>query len=368
MIRLTKPFLGDSPNQVAKVIEEGFLVQGKYVEDFELKISNYVGRRFGIAVNSGTSAIHCAVAALGLREEDEVIVPDFTFPATANAVITAGATPILVDIDISTFNISAEAVEDAIGPRTKAVIPVDLFGLPADLERMSQICRRRGLLLIEDSACALGGELGKKKCGSFGEISVLSFHPRKILTTGEGGMVLTDSEEHRDFVRSLRNHGIRSHGQREFVMPGYNMRMNEIQACIGLVQLEYIDFLIAERKRIAELYNQLLSNVEELRVPEVPEGYFHTYQSYVVLLNDSIDRDALIDLMRERGIETTFGTYAIHCQPYYRDRFGFRPGQLKSSYRAWKQSLSLPIYAGMRDEEVIEVVESLKCCIVLSKR
>jgi len=368
MIRLTRPFLGDSSNLVAKVIEEGFLVQGRYVEDFESKISNYVGRRFGIAVNSGTSAIQCAVQALGLKQEDEVIVPDFTFPATANAVITAGATPILVDIDIRTFNISPQAVEDAVNSRTKAVIPVDLFGLPADLEQISEICRRKGLFMIEDSACALGSKLGKKKCGSFGEISVLSFHPRKILTTGEGGMVLTDSEEHCDFVRSLRNHGIRSHEQREFVMPGYNMRMNEIQACMGIVQFEHIDFLIAERKRIADLYNHLLSDIEELRVPQVPEGYFHTYQSYVVLLSDSIDRDVLIELMRERGIETTFGTYAIHCQPYYRNRFGFRPGQLNSSYRAWKQSLSLPIYTSMKDEEVIEVVESLKRCIVLSRR
>lgn len=368
MIRLTKPFLGNSSNLIARVIEDGFLVQGRYVEEFESRISSYVGRRFGVAVNSGTSAIHCAISALGLKQEDEVIVPDFTFPATANAVVTAGATPVLVDIDISSFNVSVEAVEEAVTSRTKAVIPVDLFGLPADLERIAQICERRGLVIIEDSACALGAEIKNKRCGSFGRFSILSFHPRKIITTAEGGMVLTDDERYCDLIRSLRNHGIRSHGQREFVMPGYNMRMNEIQACMGIVQLEDIEYLLAERKRIARLYDQLLSDFEEVRIQRVQEGYLHVYQSYVVLLSDSIDRDALILHMRESGIETTFGTYAIHCQPYYSERFGLKPGQLQSSYRAWKQSLCLPIYTGMKDEEVIEVVRNLKRCIVLSKR
>lgn len=368
MIRLTKPFLFDVSDRITKILDEGFLVQGKYVEEFEAKIVNYVGRKFGVAVNSGTSAIHCAITALGLKQEDQVIVPDFTFPATANAVITAGATPILVDIDLSTFNINPEAVENAITPKTKAVIAVDLFGLPADLEKICNICDQKGIVVIEDSACALGADIRGKRCGSFGLSSILSFHPRKIVTTGEGGMVLTDNQEHCDLIRTLRNHGMQGVREKRFVMPGYNMRLNEIQACLGIAQIEHIDYLIAERRRIAGLYDRLLSEVEEIRVPHVPDGYLHTYQSYVVLLDASIDRDSLIDEMQSRGVETTFGTYAVHCQPYYSERFGYKQGQLGSSYYAWKQSLCLPIYCGMKDGEVAEVVEKLKRCIVLSRR
>lgn len=368
MIRLTKPFLFDVSSRITKILDEGFLVQGKYVEEFEAKIANYVRRRFGVAVNSGTSAIHCVIKALGLKQDDHVIVPDFTFPATANAVITAGATPVLVDIDLLTFNIDPEAVENAITAQTKAVIAVDLFGLPADLERICEICNRKGVVLIEDSACALGADIRGKRCGSFGLSSILSFHPRKIVTTGEGGMVLTDSQEHCDLIKTLRNHGMQGVRDKRFVMPGYNMRMNEIEACLGIAQIDHIDYLIGERRRIAGLYDRLLSEVEEIRVPHVPDGYLHTYQSYVVLLDGSVDRDSLIQEMQSRGVETTFGTYAIHCQPYYSERFGYKQGQFESSYHAWKQSLCLPIYCGMKDGEVVEVVENLKRCIVLLKR
>ncbi len=364
MIRLTKPDVGDAIQAVKAVLENGFLVQGRAVREFEESVAGYVGRKHGIAVNSGTSAIHCALMALGVGEGDEVLLPDFTFPATANAVVCAGATPVLVDIDPVTFNIDPEAVEATLTPRSKAVMPVDLFGLPADLEAISDLCKRHGLLLIEDSACALGASHHTRKCGSFGEASIISFHPRKIVTTGEGGMVLTDRDDTETAIRRLRNHGMEARdGKVEFVSAGYNLRMNEIEACLGIAQMRHIDELIKHRRQVASLYDELLSDVDEVTVPTGPEGMFHTYQSYVVMVDERIDRDNLMKLMKERAVETTIGTYSVHAQPFFRQRLGLEPGRFPSSYRAFKHSLSLPMYAAMDPATVRQVVGTLRDCI-----
>jgi perosamine synthetase len=361
MIRLTKPELTGAIEGLKSVLESGYLVQGKLVGEFERMVAGYLGRAFAVSLNSGTSAIQCALMSLGLGEGDQVVIPDFTFPATANAVIRVGATPLLVDIDPSTFNVDVSAVESALTPQAKAVMPVDLFGLAADLAAMGEICEHHGLLLIEDSACALGASRDGGKCGSFGDASVISFHPRKIVTTGEGGMVLTDREEVAGMVRKLRNHGIQtSSGRTQFVLAGYNLRMNEMEACLGMVQMKVIGDLIDRRRRVAGLYGQLLAGIDEVKVPEEPRGCFHTYQSYVVMLDEKVDRDRLISCMLEQQVETTLGTYAIHAQPYYRDRLGLQPGSLPQSYRAFRQSLSLPIYASMGQAEVGQVAASLR--------
>jgi dTDP-4-amino-4,6-dideoxygalactose transaminase len=225
-----------------------------------------------------------------------------------------------------------------------------------------------GALLIEDSACALGSGLAGKKCGAFGEASVISFHPRKIVTTGEGGMVLTDSSACRDAVRRLRDHGIdRSGGTAEFVLAGYNLRMTEIQACLGTDQMARIGELVEARRRVARAYDRLLGDLAEVSTPSEPEGFLHTYQSYVVLLGGQVDRDRVIMMMKATGVETAIGTYAVHMQPFYGRTFGYRPGDLPRSSHAFRHSLALPIYQSMGEETVAQVVSCLKDCILSAK-
>jgi dTDP-4-amino-4,6-dideoxygalactose transaminase len=364
MIRLTRPELAGAIDELEAVLETGFLVQGENVERFESRVAGYVGRKHGVAVSSGTSAIHCALLALGIGAGDEVIIPDFTFPATANAVVAAGATPVPVDIELATFNVDPGLIESRLSPRTRAIMPVDLFGLPAELGPVEDLCNRHGIHLLEDSACALGSVYRGRKCGSFGQASILSFHPRKIITTGEGGMVLTDDESVAERVRRLRNHGMRrAERGTDFVLAGFNMRMNEIEACLGLVQMKRIDELIKARRRIAEVYDDLLSDLDGLSTPGEPEGRFHTYQAYVVLLDDTTDRRALMDAALQRGVETGIGTYAVHAQSFYRDRLGVEPGSLPLSYRAYNQSLALPIYASMGERAAREVAAVLRECM-----
>lgn len=365
MIRLTRPLLEGVLEDIEHILEGGFLVQGELVSAFEGSLAEYVSRKHAIAVNSGTSAIQCALMALEPGSEDEIVVPDFTFPATANAIVNAGGKPVLADIDLETFNVSVDSIEGLIGPRTKAVMVVDLFGLSADLTRISDICKTRGIELLEDAACALGASIDGKRCGSFGKASMLSFHPRKIVTTGEGGMVLTDDDAIADLVRKLRNHGI-ARGQ-GFVLPGFNFRMNEIEACLGLAQMRQIDRLIDGRRKAAQCYRELLADVSEVRLPSEPDGMFHTYQSYVILLDPKIDRDHLMEEMYRQGVETTIGTYAIHAQPYYRERFGYKPGMVETSYYAYQHSLALPMYSSITRDEIATVVEKLKYCLTRSR-
>jgi perosamine synthetase len=360
MIRLTKPELAGVLEGLGRLLDEGFLVQGEQVREFESVVAGYVGRRHALAVSSGTAAIQCALMALGIGPGDEVALPDFTFPATANAVVLAGARPVLVDIDPATFNMRPDALEERLSDRARAVMPVDLFGLAADLGAIGEICRRRGLMLIEDSACALGAVYNDAKCGSFGEASVLSFHPRKVVTTGEGGMVLTDDAVAAERISELRNHGIRvSGGRAEFVTAGFNYRMTEIAALLGLEQMKHIGRMIERRREIASAYTSLLEDVGGVATPGECRGWVHGYQAYVIMLDDRLDRDLVIELLRKRGVESTIGTYALHVQPYYRGLLGHGPGDFPESLRAMNQALALPLYPSMTEEDIVKVAGAL---------
>jgi perosamine synthetase len=369
MIRLTKPELSGALDGLGKILEHGFLVQGEQVREFETRVAGYVGRGYGLAVNSGTAAIQCALVGLGIGPGDVVALPDFTFPATANAVVLSGARPMLVDIDPATFNIDPAALEGGLNEQVRAVMPVDLFGLAADMEAIEGICRRRDLIMIEDSACALGAAYGDRKCGSFGDASVFSFHPRKVITTGEGGMVLTDRDEASQKIREFRNHGMRvSGGRAEFVAAGYNFRMTEMEAVLGLAQMPNIGRIIQRRREIAAVYDRLLGTHDSLVTPVEPHGLLHTYQAYVVMVGEGLNRDLVIDLLRKRGVETTIGTYALHVQPYYRELLGHRPGDFPRSLNAMRQSLALPIYPSMTDDEILEVVKALAEALMEASR
>ncbi|MBN1157295.1 DegT/DnrJ/EryC1/StrS family aminotransferase [Candidatus Woesearchaeota archaeon] len=365
MIRLTIPDVRfENLSRMKDVVNSGWLTQGKVTEEFEAKVSGFVGTKFGIAVNSGTSALHLALLALGIKPGDEVIVPDYTFVASANTVVHAGAKPVLADINLDTFNISIEDMERRITERTRAIMPVHQFGLSAEMDKIRSIAEKNNLLVVEDAACALGTEYKGKRCGSLTDIGCFSFHPRKILTTGEGGMITTGSREMAYACASLRNHGlVLKEGKKEVIAAGYNFRMSEINAVLGIEQMERIGEIIESRQRMARIMNEGLEGVDLLQTPKPTKNSNHVYQSYVVLLDEKVNREKLIREMAGRGIETTAGAMAVHCQPYYIRNFQYGKEDLKNSYTAFMHSMTLPLYPRMSDENAAKIIASLKSCI-----
>lgn len=361
MIRLAAPEIHEQEIQaVAEVLRSGFLVQGKHVREFERAVASYVGVKEAVAVSSGTAALHLALLALGIGPEDEVILPDFTFPAPANVVELVGAKPVLVDIDLASFNIDPKQVIPAITRRTKAIMPVDLFGQPADMEPLREIGRQYGLKIIEDAACALGAEYRRRKCGSFGHLGCFSFHPRKPITTGEGGMVVTDDEEASIRLRRLRNHGMATiGGQNRLEIAGLNCRLTDFQAALGVVQMSRLEKIIARRTELAQLYDRALMGLDAIVRPPTFTGLRPSWQAYVVRVIRGVDRDGLLTSLRERGVEVTIGTYALSAQPHYAGLKSAYPNSLE----AYEQSLCLPLHTGMRVEDIDCVVNCLKECL-----
>jgi len=362
MIRLTRPEIGEKEiREIGKVLKSGFLVQGKNVKKFEKEVSKYLNVKYAVAVSSGTAALHLSLIALGIKEGDEVILSDFTFPSTGNVVVLVGAKPILVDIDLSTYNIDPIKIEKKITSKTKAIIPVHEFGQSADMDPILKIAKQYKLYVIEDAACTLGAEYRGMKCGTMGDIGCFSFHPRKAITTGEGGMVVTNNEEIAEKVRALRNHGmVNRNGKYGFKYAGLNYRMTDFQGAMGWVQMKKIDEIIERRRELAKVYDSLLQNTRGLQTPFVAKNNKHIYQSYVILLNEQVNRDGVIRKLRKKGIETTIGTYALHCQPFYQDNYSYKKGELENSYKAFKQSLCLPLSQSMQEKDVKKITNTLK--------
>jgi len=353
---IIKPFITrDSEEEVLKVLRSGWLTQGRYVGILEERIKTYNKSRHAFLLNSATSGLIIAIKALELRQKDEVICLSFTFPATLNSVILGGATPTFCDIDLDTFNISAEKIESSITKNTKAIMPVSEFGLPADMKAILKIAHKHNLSVIEDAACAFGSKIHDKKIGSFGDIGVFSFHPRKIITSGEGGCVITDSGKLAKRLKFLRNQGLENN---RFVSYGYNFRMSDIQAAVLLNQAVKIEDIIHRRISLAGNYNRLLKGFQDkelVKLPACPKNYRHTYQSYVILLSKKINRDRLSEVLRKKGIETKFGTYCVPALDFYRKNFKVSKDKYKNAYLAYKQSLTIPLYhtMGRVDQEFI---------------
>jgi dTDP-4-amino-4,6-dideoxygalactose transaminase len=362
MIRLNIPCLG--PEELAEiggVLDTGYLTQGKKVTEFEEAVKSTVGSRYGFAMSSATTALHLSLVTLGIKPGDEVLVSDFTFPASGNVIVQAGATPVCVDVLPDTYGMDPGDLERRITERTRAIMVVHPFGLPADMDPIIAIAKKHDLPIVEDAACALGSRYNDRFCGAMTELGCFSFHPRKSITTGEGGMVMTDDEALAGKIATLRSHG----GRRlewyvEFIDFGFNYRLSDVLAALGVAQMKRLQWLIdGKRERAAQL-SRLLSDVEGLQLPVEPPGHFHTYQSYVTVLDDHFDRDAIIGAMREKGVETTIGTYAMHSQPAYRNRFGLDESDCPVSHRLYRQSLTLPLYPQMTVSDVEKVAESLR--------
>jgi dTDP-4-amino-4,6-dideoxygalactose transaminase len=373
-IPITRPFFTDAEaNAVAEVLASGWVSQGHQVAAFEGAFARYVGARHAIAVTSCTSALHLALHALGIGPGDDVLLPSFTFVATANAVEYCGARPVFVDIDLATFNVDVERLETAITPRTRAVIPVHLFGLSADMSAVRDVARRHDLVVIEDAACAVGTRYGDRHVGTLEQAGCFSFHPRKLITTGEGGMITTDDTALADHLRSLRSHAAsvpdaaRHDAAGGFLLPafaeiGFNYRMTDIQAAIGLAQLAKLEEILRRRIALAATYTEALREIPWLRTAPVPASGVHAFQSYVVLvLTDAPrSRDGLAHHLESLGIATRQGTHAVHALAYYRKRYGLNVGDCPVAWRADTQSLALPLFSQMSAAEQQRVVAALR--------
>lgn len=347
---------------VAAVLRSGMLVQGEQVAALEAEIADYLGVRHAVAVSNGTASLHLALVALGVGPGDEVIVPAFSFVATANVVELVGARCVFVDVQADTFNIDPDLFEAAITPRTKAVIPVHEFGLCCDIGRVVEIASARNIAVVEDAACALGATEHGRHAGSFGEIGSFSLHPRKAVTAGEGGIVTTSDDALAERFRVLRNHGISSAGgDMQFVAAGFNYRLTDFQAALVRGQFARFDATLARRRALADGYFAALRGVDGITLPAVPDGKAHSWQTFHPVVSDGVDRDALIAALRARGIGSNYGAQCIPAQVHYRAAYGHDSARdFPNAWRAYRQGIALPLFGRMTDDDVARAATALR--------
>lgn len=373
VIHIAKPDTGDEEWQALREpLQTGWLTQGPKVAAFEKAFAARHGVKHAIATTSCTTALHLILAAMDIGPGDEVIVPSFTWIATANVVLYCGATPVFVDIDARTFNMDPSKVTAKLSKRTKAIIAVHLFGLCADIDAIAAAAP--GIPIIEDAACAAGAAYKGRHAGTLGLAAAFSFHPRKSITTGEGGMVTTADDRLARRATMLRNHGADIPEEVRHVAPkpyllsdfhllGFNYRMTDLQGALGLVQLAKMDRYIAQRQQWAEYYERELAETEWLRTPTVPAGWVHGWQSYVCYVDETkapAPRNAIMERLMAAGINTRPGTHAVHMLEYYRSRFGLRPEDLPASRDCDQQSMAIPLHNRMLAEDFEHIVRILR--------
>ena len=382
MIPITKAIFDERDLAlIQEPLKSGWVVQGTYVRQFEEMFSTLTRSPHSVAVSSCTTGLHVAVAALGLKPGDEVLVPAFTWIATANVVEHMGARPVFVDVDLRTFNVDVAQLERHVTPRTVGIIPVHLFGLSADMAPIMELAARHGLWVVEDAACGFDSWYRGAHVGTFGEFGAFSFHPRKAITTGEGGMLTTADAQRAALARTLRDHGasrsdLERHQQRysfllaEYRHLGFNVRMTDIQGALGVAQMEKSAAIMASRRAGAARYDEMLRGLDWLQLPFRHPDYVHGEQSYVCLfMPDEANlaacpsvferRNALMAALESRGIVTRQGTHAPPHLDYYADKYGIRPEDYPNAYMAERMTITLPLYAGMTPEETTRVVEEL---------
>lgn len=369
MIQITKPSIEeDDLAAVAEVLTSGLLVQGSRVARFEEQIADYVGVKHAIAVTNCTAALHMSLLSLDVRAGDFVVVTAYSWPATANVIELCGAQPVYVDIDPNTFNLNPAALEIALdrlmsnvetAHRVKAVLPVHTFGQMANMPAILDLARRHGLPVVEDAACALGASLDGQQSGSWATLGCFSFHPRKAITTGEGGMITTNDTETARKLKALRNHGQDPDApSADFILPGFNNRMTEFQGALALTQMSKLDRIIEARRRAAAYYDQLFEDTE-FQAPVVDKGCTHVYQSYVIQLPERLtaQRPHLIEQAKELGIETTIGTWHMPMISYARSRYGFKTGDFPVTDQVFARSITLPLHEKISRVDQEKVVD-----------
>lgn len=358
-IRLMYPNVGeDALDLVREVIDSGHLVEGPKVREFEDTVKNYAGADFAIACTSATTGLELALRALDVGPGDEVVVPDFTHPATALVVQTLGAEPILVDVDLRSYNTTAALIHKALTSKTKAIIPVSIFGNPLEMDPIQNLADENGIKVIEDAACSLGSEYRGRKIGSLTDITVFSFHPRKVFATGDGGLILTSNEEYASRMISMKKFGVGMHnGKAAFVSWGTNYRMSDVLGAVALSQVRRLDEIVRTRIEKAAVYDELFAEYDEIIPPAIESGNRSNYQTYSVFIK-SADRDKVLRQMRERGIEVQIGTYALHTLPVFETLK--RADYLENSLSLSKNLLALPLHAKLTRDDQVRVVDNLK--------
>lgn len=372
-IQISLPSTGDEEWQaVREPLLSGWLTQGPKVAAFEKAFAERHQVPHALAVTSCTTGLHLALVGLGIGPGDEVIVPAFTWVATANVVLYCSATPVFADVDPATCNIDVADVARRVTPRTRAVIAVHLFGLCADIDAL-RAALPAGVKIIEDAACAAGASYKGTPAGGLGDVAAFSFHPRKSITTGEGGMVTTRDPELSARMDKLRNHGAeiseeqRHKGPRPYLLPefnllGFNYRMTDLQGAVGLVQLGKLDRFIAERQRWAEVYRQRLADLPWLRMPVIPADGSHAWQAFVTTVDPAtapLPRNAIMERLQQQGIATRPGTHAVHLLGYYRDRFGLKPDDYPGGRDCDANTMAIPLHNRMAAEDYEYVIDAL---------
>ncbi|HHZ65846.1 MAG TPA: DegT/DnrJ/EryC1/StrS family aminotransferase [Flavobacteriales bacterium] len=372
-ILISQPVLGDEEwNAMKQPLETGWVTQGPLVKEFEDEFARKHEVKHALACTSATTALHLSLVALNIKQGDEVIVPSFTWIATANVVLYCGARPILVDIDTSTFNMDPNDVAAKITKKTKAIIAVHLFGLCADMDLIRECAG--DIPIIEDAACAAGAKYKDKFAGGLGVLGCFSFHPRKSITTGEGGMVTTNDDALADKINMLRNHGAsiseeqRHHGPRPYILAdfnilGFNYRMTDLQGAVGTIQLKKLNQFIEERNKWASFYNEQFRDIEWINTPVVPDDCRHGWQSYVVMIDENKSphtRNKIMELLQDKGISTRPGTHAVHMLNFYSDKYSISPDEFPSSVLANNCSIAIPLHNKMTEEDYEYVAAHIK--------
>jgi perosamine synthetase len=362
----------DDIQAVTDVLRSDWLTTGPKVGEFEEAFAAWVGAGHAVSFSSGTAALHGAAFAAGLKPGDEAITSPMTFAATANCVLYQGATPVFADVSADTLNLAPEKVAERITPRTRAILPVDYAGHPADTDAILELAMRHGMVVIEDACHALGAEYRRRRTGSIADMTVFSFHPVKHLTTGEGGMVTTDRADYAETLRRFRNHGISSDARQrqhdgqwryEMVLLGFNCRLTDIACALGLSQLQKLEANVARRREIAARYAAAFRDVVEVTAPAVRADVNPAWHLYPIRLNLeklTADRAQVFRALRAENIGVNVHYIPVHCHPYYRDRFGYRGGEYPIAEDAYERLISLPMFHSMSDQDVEDVIAAVK--------
>ncbi len=387
-IPITKAIFDEAEKAaILKPLESGWVVQGPNVAEFEKMFAKHAHTPFAVALSNCTTALHAGLVAMGIGAGDKVIVPAFTYVASANAVEYTGATVVFCDIELSTFNIDIPKLEQLLKTETniKAIMPVHLFGLCANMPEIMKLAHKYHVKVIEDAACAFDSWINNQHAGTFGDCGCFSFHPRKAITTGEGGMLITNQESLAKHVSQLRDHGasksdLQRHKEKggsllpDFTMRGYNYRMTDLQGALGVCQMQKTTRIMHGRREIAKRYDHDLKQFPQLVIPVVPKGYIHGYQSYVCLFageeglnqltKEKIDRlnrqrNIFMEQLEAKGIATRQGTHAVHTLSYYKNRYQLKESDYLMAYAADRLSITFPVYAGMSDAEFNYVIQNI---------
>ena len=367
-IPLARPYINkEAIDKVAEVLRTGYLTEGPVTKEFEEAIAKYVNVKYAISFTSNTTGMETVLRAIGVGKGDEVIVPNYTYPATASVVYIVGADPVLVDVDPETANIDYSKIEKAITEKTKAILPVSLFGNPLDYDELNRIKEKHNLYIIEDAACSIGSGYNNTMTGSLADASVFSFHPRKFITTGEGGIVTTNDPRIAEFCKSYKNFGMKTKiedgklvtDSSTFNIIGTNYKLSNIQSALGLSQMKIIDRLLEERRSLAKRYDESLKNMNGVIILKTTKKGNHSYQSYCIIIED---RDKIMVEMRKKGIEVQIGSIVLDEHQAFKDTRNL--GDLKNSRMLGKRCMALPLYNGMTEEEQDIVVQELKSLLV----